>query len=116
MYLTINEKFDVEAKSTMNKLSGVNAGRLREHRRKIGSKYTIVVTPNYVPSVISDIENSDNVLLTAPSLSNFLYQSAIKNRGNVSYKPIYDIIQSHKGEDISRFVTDYVATTYGIGQ
>lgn len=115
IYLTINEKFDVEAKSTANKLSLINAGRLASHRNKIGSKYTIVVAPNYVPSVIYDIKNTDNVILTVTSLCNYLYQSSLE-RDDISYKPIFDIIQKNKGCDISRKLDDYVAVNFGIGQ
>ena len=36
LYITKRKKFAVEAKSTANKLLGINAGRLREHRDEIG--------------------------------------------------------------------------------
>lgn len=116
IYLTINEKFDLEAKSTGHKLSSISAGRLKEHRNKIQSKYTIIVVPSYVPSVLYDIKGTENVILTAHSLSNYLYQASLQttNEG-ISYKPIYDIIQSKIGTDISQSVNEYVAHSYGIG-
>lgn len=51
MSLMMLKKFSVEAKSTSNKLPSLNAGRLAHHRELIGARYTIVVTPRYVPSV-----------------------------------------------------------------
>ena len=47
LYITKRKrkKFAVESKSTANKLSGINVGRLREHREEIGGEYTIVI-PN----------------------------------------------------------------------
>lgn len=41
LYITKRKKFAVEAKSTANKLIGINAGRLREHRGQIGGEYTM---------------------------------------------------------------------------
>jgi hypothetical protein len=37
LYIPKKKKFAVDAKSTKNKLSGVNAGRLEGHREKLGS-------------------------------------------------------------------------------
>ena len=56
LYYSKLKKFAVEAKSTANKLSGVNAGRLREHRNEIGGEYTIVITSRYVPAAKRDIK------------------------------------------------------------
>ena len=115
IYLTLSEKFDVEAKSTSKKLSSINAGRLKSHRNKIGSKYTIIIAPKYVPSALLDIKETDNVILTVNSLCNFLYQSSIKSK-DISYQPLYDIICKNKGTDISGLLNYYVAATYGIKQ
>lgn len=54
LYYKNNKKFDIEAKSTKNKLSSLNSGRLRSHRKRIGSEYTIVITPEYMPAVKYD--------------------------------------------------------------
>lgn len=115
LYLTIDEKFAVEAKSTQTKLGGINAGRLQLHREKIGAKYTIIVAPYYKPSVESDIKNSVNVMITASSLSNFMYQSAVHNPEGFSYESLYKIIQDSLGTNITSKVNDYVAKSYGIG-
>lgn len=117
MYLTINEKFDVEAKSTQTKLGGLNAGRLRLHRLKIGSKYTIVVAPYYKPSVESDIANSETVMITASSLANFLYQYSIHSKTEeLPYRPLYEIIQQSFGSNITSKVNQYVYSHFGIGK
>ena len=39
LYITKKKKFAVDAKSTKNKLSGLNAGRLAEHRTKIYERF-----------------------------------------------------------------------------
>ena len=116
LYLTINEKFAIEAKSTHKKLSAINAGRLQLHRNKINAKYTIVVAPYYMPSVETDIQNSVNVLITASSLSNFLYQYTIHNPEGICYEPLYRIVQDSLGSNISSKVNEYVAKEFGIGK
>lgn len=117
LYLTINEKFDVEAKSTQTKQGELNSGRLRLHRKKIGSKYTIVVAPYYKSSVESDIAETETVMITASSLANFLYQFSIHSKdGNMPYKPLYDIVQSALGTNITSRVNDYVYSHFGIGK
>lgn len=116
IYLTINEKFAIEAKSTQTKIGGINAGRLQLHRDKIKAKYTIIVAPYYRPSVETDIRKTVNVMITASSLSNFLYQSIIHNPDGISYKPLYDIIQGALGTNITAKVNEYVSTHYGIGK
>lgn len=116
IYLTINEKFAIEAKSTQTKLGEINAGRLQLHRDKIRAKYTIIVAPYYKPSAEIDIANTQNIMITASSLSNFLYQSTIHNPHNMSYEPLYKIITQSFGTNITSKVNDYVAKCYGIGR
>lgn len=116
IYLARDEKFAVEAKSTKTKLAQVNAGRLQLHRNKIMAKYTIVVAPYYKTSTESDIAGTCNVLITASSLANFLYQSAINDKENISYKSLYDIVKSSFGTNITDKVNSFVAKVYGIGK
>lgn len=116
IYLTINEKFAIEAKSTQKKLSAVNAGRLQLHRDKIKANYTIVVAPYYKPSVETDIANTVNVLITASSLSNFLYQYSIHSKDEFSYRPLYEIIKASFGTNITAKVNEYVSSHFGIGK
>ena len=116
IYLTIDEKFAVEAKSTKTKLDAVNAGRLKLHRDKIMAKYTIVVAPYYKSSTETDILGTETVLITASALANFLYQSAVNNQNDISYKSLYDIVQSSLGSNITDKVNNYVARVFGIGK
>ena len=116
IYLAIDEKFAIEAKSTQTKLGGINAGRLQLHRDKINARYTIIVAPYYTPSVETDIADAPNVMVTASSLSNFLYQSAVHNPSGISYEPLYEIIKQSLGTNITSKVNDYVSRCYGIGK
>ena len=116
LYLTINEKFAIEAKSTQTKLGGINAGRLQLHRNKIKAKYTIIVAPYYKPSVETDIVGTVNVMITASSLSNFLYQYSIHTKDSLSYQPLYEIIQESLGTNITSKVNEYVSKHFGIGR
>lgn len=110
----LRKKFDVEAKSTKNKLMNLSDGRLRFHREQIGSEYTIVITPNYINAVLYDIKDTDTVLLRSASFSNFLYQS-ITNKGRIiSYKPIDEIVVNNKGKDITEQINQYVYENFGV--
>lgn len=110
---SIYKKFDVEAKSTSNKLMQINAGRLNSHRKLIGSKYTIVVTPQYSPAVRGDIEGTNNVILLSSTLSNFIYQYSRKFGRELDYKLIDDIINENMGTDITYKLNDYIYTHLG---
>ena len=116
LYLTIDEKFAIEAKSTKNKLGLINAGRLQLHRNKINAKYTIIVAPYFMPSVETDIANTVNVMITASTLSNFLYQATIHTPNGIFYEPLYNIVQESLGTNITSKVNEYVAKNYGIGK
>lgn len=116
LHLALDEKFAIEAKSTQTKLGGINAGRLQLHRNKINAKYTIIVAPYYKPSVETDIKGTVNVMITASSLSNFLYQYTIHNPQSISYEPLYKIVQESLGSNITSKVNDYVAKSFGIGK
>lgn len=105
LYITKREKFAVDAKSTKNKLSGINSGRLAEHREQIGGKYTIVVTPRYVPAVLSDIKNSPIVILRASTLSEYLYNHIDHEIRDINYSDLDNIIMQNMGKDISKEVS-----------
>lgn len=101
IYFDLNKKFAVEAKSTKNKLSLVNSGRLSEHLRLIGGKYTIVITSRYVPAVLHDIKNTNIVILLANTFSEFIYNNLINNNREIDFKLFDDIIERKLGSDIS---------------
>lgn len=105
LYLTKKKKFAVEAKSTKNKLSGINSGRLAQHGTKIGSDYTIVVTPRYVPSVLYDIKSSPIVIIRASTFSEYLYNHIDNGVREIDYAEFDDIIVSNLGKDISRNIS-----------
>ena len=85
LYIPRKKKFTVEAKSTKNKLSSVNAGRLAGYREKIGGAYTIVVTPRYVPAVLQDIRTSPIVIIRANTFSEYLYNCIDNDIREIDY-------------------------------
>jgi type II restriction enzyme len=106
LYLSQKKKFAVDAKSTKNKLSGVNSGRLAGHREKIGGAYTIVITPRYVPAVLQDIQSSPIVIIRANTFSEFLYNCIDNNLREIDYKDFDDIIIANLGRDVSKNISD----------
>lgn len=106
LYLTKRKKFAVESKSTSNKLSGINVGRLREHREEIGGEYTIVITPRYVPAAKRDIKGTPIVIVLASTFAEYLYNNIFHDVRNVDYADFDDIIVEHLGEDVSKFISD----------
>lgn len=110
--LTLREKFDVEAKSTSNRLSGLYTNRLREHRQQINSKYTIVITPRYVPVVLRDISGEDIVIIKASTFKEYLYNNLVFNPRNMQFAEIDTIVRSNLGKDISALVSDLTFRKY----
>jgi len=101
VFLRTNRKFAVEAKSTQNKLTSLNAGRLELHRRKISADYTIVVTPRYSPSVLTDIKNTKNVIVLVSTFTEYLYNYLAVDARNMTFADIHDIVLSSLGRDMS---------------
>lgn len=106
LYLTKKKKFAVESKSTANKLSGINVGRLREHREEIGGDYTIVITPRYVPAAKRDIKGSDVVIVLASTFAEYLYNHIFHEIREIDYADFDDIIVNHRGEDVSKYISN----------
>lgn len=106
LYITKKKKFAVDAKSTKNKLSGVNAGRLEGHRQKIGGAYTIVVTPRYVPAVLQDIKTSPIVIIRANTFSEYLYNCIDNDIREIDYADFDNIIVHNLGTDISKQISN----------
>jgi len=105
LYITKKKKFAVDAKSTKNKLSGLNAGRLAEHRAKIGGEYTLVITPRYVPAVLHDIKSSPIVIIRASTFSEYLYNHIDNEIREIDYEDFDDIIINNLGSDISKNIS-----------
>jgi hypothetical protein len=112
LYITKKKKFAVDAKSTKNKLSGVNAGRLEGHRDKIGGEYTIVVTPRYVPAVLQDIRTSPIVIIRANTFSEYLYNNIDNDVREIDYEDFDSIIINNLGKDISRNISDLTISRF----
>lgn len=106
LYLTRKKKFAVEAKSTANKLIGINAGRLREHREKIGGEYTIVITPRYVPATKRDINGNPIVIILASTFSEYLYNHIYHDVREIDYEDFDSIIVNNLGTDISELISN----------
>ena len=107
-----NKKFAVDAKSTKNKLSAINAGRLAGHREKIGGEYSIVVTPRYVPAVKTDIKGTKNVILLASTFSEYLYNCIIQDKRKIDYVSFDSIIEQNYGKDISKEISNLTFTQF----
>lgn len=113
MYLEIREKFAVDAKSTSKKLPGINAGRLARHRRLIGAKYTIVITPRYVPSVKYDIDGQEIVIIKANTFAEYIYNYLATGIREIDFGELREIILSHMGKDISLQVSEQTLSKFG---
>jgi hypothetical protein len=113
LYLTKKKKFAVDAKSTKNKLSGINSGRLEGHREKIGGVYSIVVTPRYIPAVLQDIRTSPIVIIRASTFSEYLYNCIDNNVREIDYKDFDNIIIGNLGKDISKNISDLTIGRFG---
>lgn len=112
IYIPKKKKFAVDAKSTKNKLSGVNAGRLEGHREKIGGAYTIVVTPRYVPAVLQDIRTSPIVIIRANTFSEYLYNCIDNDVREIDYEDFDSIIINNLGKDISKNISDLTISRF----
>jgi hypothetical protein len=101
LFLKLNSKFAVEAKSTQSKLTQLNAGRLQLHRDKISADYTVVITPKYSPSVLSDIKETRNVILLVNTFAEYLYNLIATDERSISYEEIHNLALQHLGKDMS---------------
>lgn len=106
LYITRRKKFAVEAKSTANKLSLINAGRLKEHREQIGGDYTIVITPRYVPAAKRDIKGNPIVIILASTFSEYLYNHIYHDVREIDFEDFDSIIVDNLGTDISRLISN----------
>ncbi|MEG1910601.1 MAG: restriction endonuclease, partial [Bacteroidales bacterium] len=116
LYLTKKRKFAVESKSTANKLSGINVGRLREHREEIGGAYTIVVTPRYVPAAKRDIINTPNVIILASTFAEYLYNCIDHNIREIDYEDFDTIITANYGKDISKNISNLTISKFAVNK
>jgi type II restriction enzyme len=106
-------KFDVDAKSTERKLSGINPGRMKQHRDEVGSQYTIIITPGYVPAAKRDIRGEPIVILLASTFSEYLMNCSIDDNGVLDYSELDEIVRHHLGDDISPYVSELTLSKFG---
>lgn len=116
----INQKniyFCVDGKSTQKKLSYINDGRLKQHREKYNAKYTIVVTPGYVPSAAKDIYKTDTCIITsyclADLITKYIFKLYKKNK-SCSYRVINDLVIGNLGTDISDRIYKLIDDELGV--
>lgn len=110
-----SKKFDVEAKARKVKLMEISAGRLCLHRKKIGSQYTVIVTPDYVHAVLDDIRGDRSAIIKSVTLSNYLYQYITKYGRDISYFALDEIIENNIGGDVTKLVNEYIFENFGHG-
>lgn len=113
IYFTKKKKFAVEAKSTANKLLGINTSRLKEHREEIGAQYTIIITPRYVPAAKRDIADSANIIILANTFAEYLYNCIANDIREIDYTEIDEIIMDNLGKDISVEISNLSIVKFG---
>lgn len=108
------KNFTLEAKSTKNKLVQVNASRLRQHRERHSLKYTIVVTPDYTPACIRDIENEPITIIKASVITNYFYQSIKKYGRDLSYTNLDNLVERSLGKELTTAMINYIYDEFGV--
>lgn len=115
LFVKAPKKFAVDAKSTSRKLTYLNSGRLRLHREKISADYTMVITPSFTPSALTDIENSDVVILLVSTLRDYLFNALNFESEGLSFEDLDSIVCQNLGKDVTELVSHLTAERYGIG-
>lgn len=108
------KNFTLEAKSTKNKLIQVNSSRLRQHRERHSLKYTIVVTPDYTPACIRDIENEPITIIKASVITNYFYQSIKKYGRELSYTNLNNLVENSLGKELTPTMINYIYDEFGV--
>lgn len=105
-------KFNVEAKSTGKKLSNINAGRLIGHQANRGAEYTLVIAPEYVPSVIKfDIKNTNICTIRTGIFAEYIQN--LFNSESSSYSELNKVISTNQGTDISEEISKLSTSRFG---
>ena len=116
-YLEDNIIFVVDGKSTKKKLGNINDGRLGQHREKYDAKYTIIVTPEYVPSALRDIKKTNTCIITSYCFSDLITKyifKLFKTKGDCSYGIFNELILKNLGTDISDKIYDIIDRRLGV--
>lgn len=116
-YLKDNTIFCADGKSTHKKLSSINDGRLKQHRSLYNAKYTIIVTPGYVPSAVEDIKGTETCIITsycfADLITKYIFK-LYKNREECSYEIFNNLILNNLGSDLSEKIYSIIDDRLGI--
>ncbi len=108
-------RVNVDAKKRKRGYTELNPYAINEHLIKHNSEYAIIVAPNFRKAARRYSQNNEIVLLKSETLATYLsYECSSSNDGLASYEVINDIINEHKGEDISDYIEDYVIEKYQI--
>lgn len=113
LYTVTPKKFAVEAKSTANTLMYINRGRLDEHRNAISGQYTIVITPRHAPAAERDIRNSQIVIISASTFSEYLYNMLYHDIRDIDYREFDNIITANLGKNITSQIANLTMTRFG---
>lgn len=115
LFTDIPEKFAADAKATSSKLSTVNSKRLKTHRDKIKAKYTIIITPEYSPAVLNDIEGEPVTIFKISSFVEYLQNFIVDGNQflEMDYAEIRDIVISSYGEDASNKLSKLTNNKFG---
>lgn len=116
-YLKENTIFCADGKSTHKKLSSINDGRLKQHRSLYNAKYTIIVTPGYVPSAVEDIKGTETCIITsycfADLITKYIFK-LYKNHEECSYEIFNNLILNNLGTDLSEKIYSIIDDRLGI--
>lgn len=115
LHTSSGTKFNVEAKSTTNKLLSINAGRLNRHMSLANSLYTIVVAPDFAPSAIQyDILSTNIVAVRSTVLCEYIQNMSLN--GNHSYNDLNELVINSFGEDITEKLQIEISNQFGVSQ
>ena len=116
-YLKDDIMFCADGKSTHKKLSGINDGRLRQHRGLYDAKYTIVVTPGYVPSAVEDIKGTRTCIITsycfADLITKYIFK-LYKNREECSFELFNKLALENLETDLSEKIYKIIDDKLGV--
>lgn len=116
-YLSDDTIFCADGKSTHKKLSGINDGRLNQHRKLYNAKYTIIVTPGYVPSAVEDIRGTKTCIITsycfADLITKYIFK-LYKNKEECSYEIFNNLVLNNLGTDLSEKIYSIIDDRLGI--
>lgn len=116
-FLGDHSLFCADGKSTGKKLSSINDGRLKQHRNQYNAKYTIVVTPGYVPSAVEDIIGTRTCIITsycfADLITKYIFK-LYKNKEDCSYEIFNNLVLENLGTDLSEKIYKIIDDRLGI--